>query len=884
MALAAGTWLGPYEVLSLLGSGGMGEVYRARDIRLGRDVAVKVLPEAFAKDAHRIARFRREAQVLASLNHPNIAAIYGLEESGAAYALVMELVEGPTLAGLIAGASEGAIAAGEEVHPMHRQSCGTIPPDEALQIAKQIADALEAAHEKGIIHRDLKPANIKISPEGTVKVLDFGLAKAFNLQDSGSNLNPTDSPTWSISPISIGVILGTATYMSPEQARGRPANKRADIWSFGCVLYETLTGRQAFGGETVSDITAAILGRDPDWQALPEGTPSSIRVLLRRCLQRDAKLRLHDIADARIEIEEALDPARAMPMIEAGLPPRSRPITRFAIPLPQSDRLTLGRKPILALSPDGSHLVYVGSRAGSCALHVRPIDRLEATPIPGSEGAEAPFLSPDGQSVGFFAEGKLKKVALSGGAPLTLCNAPENRGATWSPDDTIILTPSAPLGLFRVSAGGGTPKLITVPDRRKGEYSHRWPEILPGGRAALFTIWTAGSFDDARIAVLSLHTGEHRVLIEGGAHARYIPSGHLVYARTGGLLAVPFDLRRLEVTGLPVSAVEGVSMDPGMGCADFSCSNDGSLIYVPGGSRTGERVLVWVDRKGRARPLPALPNAYVSPRLSPAGERLAVGIEGANSGLWLYDLARGTLSRLTVSGLIPYPIWTPDGARVTFRAAPEGPVNLYWMAADGSSPMERLTTSENFQYPGSWSPDGQALIFSEADPTTAWDIWVLKLEGDRTPRPFLRTPSNEIAATFSPSGHWLAYVSDESGRDEVYVRAYPGPGGKWQISTEGGDEPLWARSGRELFYRNGHKMMAVIVELEPTFAAAKPKCLFEGRYETTSYAYLPNYDISPDGRRFLMVKGSEQESAAMQINVVLNWSEELKGVVPKEKK
>src|SRR5213078_4354550 len=471
MPLAAGTRLGPYEIIAPLGAGGMGEVYRARDSRLAREVAIKVLPAAMASDAERMARFQREAQTLASLNHPNIASIYGLEESGGVRALVMELVEGPTLAERIAGGSAGAGLA----PPARAQQAAPLPLDEALGIAKQIAEALEAAHERGIIHRDLKPANIKVTEGQTVKVLDFGLAKAFNPQDSAANLNQTNSPTLGIADTQVGVILGTAAYMSPEQARGKPVDKRTDIWSFGCVLYEALTGRQAFAAETVSDTIAAILGRDPDWQALPQATPANIRALLRHCVKKDAKLRLHDIADARIEIEEALDPSRAIPVIGAVLAepraarrrraitwslaalaavsigvalwsllrataPPARPIVRLSVALPPSDRLALGLTPTIALSPDGSRLVYVANRAGAQQLYVRPIDRNEATAIPGTEGAESPFFSPDGQSLGFFAEGKLKKVSLSGGAALTLCSAAAIRGASWGPDDNIILT------------------------------------------------------------------------------------------------------------------------------------------------------------------------------------------------------------------------------------------------------------------------------------------------------------------------------------------------------------------------------------------------------------------------------------------------------------
>jgi serine/threonine-protein kinase len=527
--------------------------------------------------------------------------------------------------------------------------------------------------------------------------------------------------------------------------------------------------------------------------------------------------------------------------------------------------------------------VYAADHSGSTQLYVRAIDRVEATPIPGTEGADGPFFSPDGQSVGFLVGFRLKKVSLSGGAPYTVCSAFSSRGASWDPDDTIVFALSND-GLFRVSTAGGTPKPLTFLDRKKGEIAHRWPEILPDSRAVLFTIWTASNFnwDNERIGVLSLKTGERRVLVEGGTYARYAPSGHLVYARAGELLAVPFDLKRLEVTGPPVSILKGVRMSPITGAADFSLSGDGSIAYVPGGSSISERTLLWVDRNGEARPLAAPPGPYFFPRLSPDGQRLVVSFPVTNPGLWVYDLARGTLTRLMESAVVTRSIWTPDGKHVTmnFPSPQSGANSLYWMLADGSGAVERLTASENAQFPGSWSPDGQVLAFSEADPTTGLDIWMLGLRGDRKPQPFLRTAANEGGPLFSPDGRWLAYVSDEIGRNEIYVRPFPGPGGKMQISTEGGREPMWARDGRQLFYRNGDKMMVTAVETQPAFAAFKPELLFEGHYEPGWSPIERGYDVSPDGKRFLMVKAGEQESPPTQLNVVLNWSDELLRLAP----
>jgi eukaryotic-like serine/threonine-protein kinase len=559
--------------------------------------------------------------------------------------------------------------------------------------------------------------------------------------------------------------------------------------------------------------------------------------------------------------------------------PPTQAITRFVVALPPTDQII--DDVAVALSPDASHLVYVASNGGVGQLYLRSINRFEATPIRGTEGAYNPFFSPDGQSVGFAAKGELKKVSLSGGAPLTLCSASQLRGATWAPDGTIIFAPSTGSGLYRVSASGGTPMPLTVPDRKKGDVSHRWPEILPEGKALLFTIW-AGA--ERRVGLLSLKTGEQRVLVEGGTFPQYVPPGYIVYGREGGLQAVPFDSKRLAVTGSPVSVLEDVDMNPVNGTVSLSASADGSLAYVPGVSGPGKRTLLWVDRKGVSQTISVPSRVFKNVQLSPDGKRLAVGIIDTNPGLWIYELARGTLTRLTTSVLNPYAIWTPDGKRVTFRSAISNPFNLAWMPINGIGVEERLTTGEGLPIPSSWSPDGQVLAYSEQGPTTGWDIWLLKLEGDRKPRPFLQTASNEGGAAFSPDGRWLAYQSDESGRDEIYVGSFPEAGRKWQISTEGGTEPLWGKNGRELFYRNGDKMMAAAVETKPMFAAGKPKLLFKGDYAGGPFSFWPNYGVSPDSQRFLMMKATEPERYTSQINVVLNWSEELKEKFPTAKK
>ncbi len=856
MTLAPTQRLGSYQIVAPLGAGGMGEVYRARDAKLGREVAVKLLPEAFARDPERLARFEREAHLLASLNHPNIAAIYGLEESEGASFLILELVPGETLA--------------------ERLTARALPVDEALAVARQIAEALEAAHEKGIIHRDLKPANVKVTPAGIAKVLDFGLAKALSPDTPSQGLSR--SPTITSGATREGLILGTAAYMSPEQARGKPLDKRTDIWSFGCVLYESLTGRKAFDGETVSDTLVQILRSEPDWTTLPSTIPSNIAGLLRRCLRKDAYRRLRDIGDARLEIEEALENLSSLSPAPAESIGAPRPLMRLAITLAPEAPLALEKQTAVALSPQGTELVYVALRAGATQLYRRPMDQFEATPMPGTEEARGPFFSPDGQWVGFLAGGKLKKVSIQGGAPLTICDAADGRGACWGPDGHIVFAPTAASGLLRVSADGGIPDPVTALDFENGERTHRWPEVLPGGKALLFTLGTAGTatFDDGLIAILSLRTGERRILLKGGTDARYVPTGHLVYARAGSLLAAPFDLARLAVTGPVLPILEGV-MTEVTGASHFAFSRVGSLIHVPGGTQQVRRTLFWTARDGTEQPLALPPRWYEEPRLSPDGQRLALAIGGMTHDLWVYDFSRGTLTRLTFEADNFAPIWTPDGKRIAFSSNREGASNLFWKAADGSGADERLLASEYEKVPGSWSPDGRLLAFTEYHPQTGADLWVLSLEADRMPQPLLRTPFNEYGPMFSPDGHWIAYTSDESGRNEVYLMSFPGPGGKWQISADGGAEPLWSRDGKEIFYRNEERMMSVRISTDPAFSVTAPEQLFKsgpGKALGIWITGLPQYDVGP-GNRFVMIAESEEREAPTQLSATLEWFADL---------
>jgi serine/threonine-protein kinase len=898
MPIETGTRLSSYEIISQIGAGGMGEVYRARDTKLGREVAIKVLPEAFA-ESERLARFEREARLLASLNHPNIATLFDLQEHDGTHFLVLELVPGETLA--------------------ERIQQGPIPIDEAVPLFKQIAEALEAAHEKGIIHRDLKPSNIKVTPEGKVKILDFGLAKALAGEPVTQNLS--ESPTLTREFTETGVVLGTAPYMSPEQARGKTVDKRADIWAFGCCLYEALTGKVAFLGDTVADTIAKIVEREPDWQMLPPTTPPFVRSLLRRCLQKDANRRLHDIADARIEIEDAdTEPSvgeiprarksRALPWILAALaalaagvagwylkPSAPRPVSKMIVEVEPAEWLgsrarTLPQfrmsRTAVAFSRDGKYLVFNAGDSEGFRLYLRPMDGLEAQPIPFTEGALGPFYSPDGKWIGFWANGSLKKVPIGGGPAITLCDTSSLPvGASWGPNGTIVFGKDEG-GILEISSDGGEPRAIT--HLAEGEYSHRLPYILPDGETVLFTkLKRRRGWDEAQIVAFSLETGEQKVLVDNGVDARYSLTGHLVFVRSGTLMAVPFDLKRLEVTGGPVGvaeikqAVNARHDASGTGSGQFSFSDSGSLAYVPGGIfLSPEKSLVLVDRDGAAEVLAAPKADYYYPRLSPDGRRIAVSVRSVQEwDIWAYDITRGTSTRITQDESVETsPIWSPDGHRIAFISDRTGKSSLYGIPADSSGSAERLTTLEQVSA-ASWSPDGLALVILHRASEGNNDIWILPLEGE--PQPFVESPFHELYPTFSPDGRWLAYVSNQSGRLEVYVTSYPGPGPKHQISVNGGRAPSWAPNGRELFYHSFEVdrerfMWAVKITTNPTFIAGKPRVLFKRDF----VGQVPSrgYDVTPDGRFLLVQAESPRQEEVTKIHITLNWFEELKRLLP----
>jgi len=897
--LVHGSRLGSYEILSALGVGGMGEVYRARDTKLQRDVAIKVLLPAVANDPDRLARFSREAQVLASLNHPNIAAIYGVEESGGVTALVMELVEGEDLSQRIAR--------------------GRIAIDEALPIARQIAEALEAAHDLGIIHRDLKPANIKLRSDGTVKVLDFGLAKATD-PTAGASASAMNSPTLSIHATQAGIILGTAAYMAPEQARGTAVDKRADIWAFGVVLFEMLSGRRPFEGDTLSDTLASVLKTDPEWGALPADVPRAVRRLLAICLNKDMKARLRDMGEARRQIDEALDggddaPAPTVTSVPAAgrrhlLPwlvasilgvafistlvvwspwrlAQSSPPRTLLTHVGADVSLPVEQGASAVLSPDGTTLAFTGARQGG--LFIRKLAQLQATALVGTGGASNPFFSPDGQWIAFFAGGKLKRVSVAGGAALELCAAPDNRGGTWSEDDTIIFAPNR-TSLERVSsAGGASAPFGTLSE---GASAQRWPQALPGGKAVLYSErYSEAVFDSANLVVATVAGGPPKVVVRGGYYGRYLPSGHLLYVQRGTLFAVPFDLARLETVGRAVPALENVIANPATGGAQFAFSLDGTLAYMAGQAFTGDRRIDWMAQDGKPLVLRAAVSDWRQPRFSPDGESLALTIsDGKQNDIWVYQWAGDRLTQLTFdSESDGRPVWSPDGRRILFasdRARPGTP-NLYSVSADGSGATERLTNALETHTSDSWHPSGRFVVFAAGRATTGLDLVILPMAGDGIsgsspgkPTDFLATPASERDAIFSPDGRWIAYTSNESGRDEVYVRSFPGPGGPWRISTEGGSFPRWSAAANDLmFLLHGTSLMVVsYATAGGSFHAEKAQPWTSTRVVATGAS---PYDLHPDGKRIATTAAvDDARETRDQVVFIMNFFDHLRRIAP----
>jgi eukaryotic-like serine/threonine-protein kinase len=884
LSISIGSKLGSIEVLSTIGRGGMGEVYRARDTRLGRDVAIKILPDEFSRDPDRLARFQREAEVLASLNHPNIAAIHSLEEVQDARFLVLELVEGETLA--------------------ERISRGRLPVDEALHIAKGICEALEAAHEKGIVHRDLKPANVKITPEGNVKVLDFGLAKAYEPQPGNHALSNSPTMGSMVAATSVGVILGTAAYMSPEQAKGRSVDRRSDIFAFAAVLYEMLLGRPAFEGEDLTEILGRVVTADPDWSRLPANTPAVIHKLLRRGLKKDPRQRLGDIRDARLDIEEALmEPATTTtPVTRAVRHPRLAWIiaaaamliaTGLAIPAmrhvseptPAEMRVDINTPPAgasayatyLALSPDGSRIAFVADAGGTTKLWLRALNRTEAQPMEGTDGAALPFWSPDGRSIGFFnfQLAKLYRIDVGGGPPTVLADAPRGSGGAWSPDGTILFSPAANTPLWRVAASGGEAVPLTKLDPPR-QTSHRFPTFLQDGRHFLF--YATGSADESGIYLASLDGTEAKRVSPADTAAAYIPPDWVLFVRQTSLVARRLDLARGELLGDTATLANLVAFDRGLAQGLFSVSGTGRIAYRSTVGVT-QKQLTWFDRTGKALGVAGEPdsNSVGYPQLSADGRRLAITRAVQNNGdIWLLDLARSGLSRLTFDeALDSYALWSPDATHIVFSSQRKGGItNFYMKSSAGSGADELLFENPNVKIPQDWSSDGRFLLYYEVQPKTGRDLWVLDMTTkELKPRVVANTPFEEKEAQFSPDGRWVAYETNESGRFQIVVQSFPDVSGKWQVSTAGGTQPRWRADGKELYFiAPDSKLMAVPVNgSSAAFEAGTPVALFQTRISGGG-ALPPNrpqYAVSRDGR--FLINQDIEDSATSPITLILNW-------------
>jgi len=905
MAGQPGQQLGHYRLVEKIGEGGMGVVWRATDTTLNRDVAIKMLPQGLAADVSRMQRFEQEARLLASLNHPHIATIHGFHEDAGGRFLAMELVEGEDLSERIA-----------------RES---IPLERVIEIATQIAEALEVAHSQGVIHRDLKPANIKLTSTGQVKVLDFGLAKALSIDPaSGSSAgDPAHSPTMTSAGTLAGMIIGTAAYMSPEQARGKSADRRADVWAFGCLLYEMLTRTRPFDGETISDALASVLKEHPDWSALPVETPAAIRRLLRRCLTKDPRQRLGDAGAVRLELREALEPLppeEQTAPAEAAPPPaparrrvlpwvvtavavvaaiaamviggKSEPVAtepfHLAIPLPSGVKLNDDQQSTLAVSPDGRHLVLVASIDEGTELYLRSLNKPETKVIPGTLNGDNPFFSPDGRWIGFFADGKLKKVSIVDGALITVCDSPGTpRGAAWGENDRIVFPRHFDGGLFVVDGSGGESAPLTELDDERRERTHRWPHFIPGSDVVLFTVATLDSpeyYDDALIDAVDMKTGERKTVYKGASWARYLPTGHLLLAREGLLFAVAFDVDRLEVTGNPEPVVQEVMGARNSGVVYADVAQNGMLAYFAGKATTRRAVLTWRHFDGRSEPVAGAPiDGYVDPAVSPDGRRIAVAIAADDGSfhVWTYDIERETPTRITFEGNNRSPMWTPDGKSLVFSSVRDGQGAVYIKSADGSGTERVVHVIEGVTtVPSDVSRNG--LVTMEVYGSSRSDLYTKSLDDlDAEAVEFSGGAAAEIHGTISPDGRWIAYTSDEMDTYDVFVRPFPGPGGRWQISKNGGIHPKWSPDGRQLFYRIGRKLYAVDVGVgeDGAFRPGTQQLLLD---DLPRAQLAASYGVSPDGKAIIVPEPADASGTPEQITVVVNWLDEMERLLAAE--
>ncbi|MBY0312551.1 MAG: protein kinase [Phycisphaerales bacterium] len=877
--------IGPYPIERELGRGGMGVVYLARDPRLNRPVAIKVLPAAFVADPMRVQRFEREARTLAQLNHRNVGMIFGLEDAAGQRLLVLEYIPGYTLTDKLVR--------------------GPMLLDEALRVAMQVCEGLEAAHERDVVHRDLKPDNLRVTPEGLLKILDFGLATQQH-QDAngpgGSHLTQA------------GMVMGTPGYMSPEQARGVPTDKRTDIWAFGCVLFEMLSGYKAFGGETVSDCLVAILEREPDYTLLPARTPNRLRDLLRKLLIKDPRRRMRDIGDARIELEDVLTQPQSGWYQATGASARPGTLARLIMPLSMPGvaqgasgsvattmELTLvnSARSAVAISADGSTVAFVAGKTPQSMLYVRRMDGHDARPVPGTAGADAPFFSADGTKLGFFADGKLKRVALTGGAPVTLTAAPRHQGGSWDSDDTIYFIPDWQRGVMKIPAAGGAAALVTDPDLGSGEIALMAPDVLPGSRHALVSVWTGtgNGHDDALITAIDLRTGARKPLIHGGCNARYLASGHIIFSRGGSLLAVAFDPERLEVFGSPLAVEDKVLGNALGGSAQFAAGGDGTLVVAHGPVWEPRCQIMISAREGEPRAIISDAKPFCAPAIAPSGRLLAVQVQGATDHIWLYDLDRPANpgSRVTFLGDNACPIFTPDGTRIAFRSNMSGQYELYWMpiasaggGGGGGGTPDLLYSSDRSPFPCGFADNGRTLVFVQQKQNAAvpgapaaaggLEIWSVGVDDPNSARPIAQSQASCWGASVSPDGRFLAYVCDETGRPEVYVQTMAGTPTRRQVSVEGGTAPLWAKSGGELYFRTGEQIIAVRVAVEPAFMVGRPRVMFQG-VMTPATSTSANCDVTPAGE-FVFLRAQEDQSKVTHLDVILNWFTELRRRVP----
>ena len=873
VVLTKGTMVSHYRIIEKIGAGGMGEVYLAEDSQLDRKVALKFLPPHLCQDEDCRKRFKREAQAAAKLDHPNIVTIHEVSEFQNRSFFAMEHIEGKSLRELI----------GEK----------KLDLDKAVDLAAQICEGLARAHQAGIIHRDIKPSNIALDADGRAKILDFGLAAV----QGSEHLTQT------------GSTLGTIGYMSPEQAQGKEVDHRSDIFSFGVILYEMITGRRPFERDNEVATIQAIVSAAPEPLArYKSNVPDDLQRIVSKLMAKDPASRYQHIDEVPVDLK-AIDSNRvgspALNGIDVGKPVSKkslhwvrilpwgfaalmallaiwsltrtpaespRPVARIVVaPSKTAPVPTDAGGPVLAVSPDGKRLVYMSKIGSTYPLALREIGQLEASVLPGTEGGGRPFFSPNGQWIGFFAGGELKKLFLDGGKPVSLCEARLGMDGSWDIDDTIFFTPVFSGGIWKISANGGEPIQVTIP--AEGEFGHWSASVLPGGKAMLFTIWNT-TFDDSHVAVLDRKTGKWRSLVRGATDARYSPTGHILYAQSGTIVAAPFDLDRLEIGEPRVPVLADVMQSTGSGHAQMGFSEDGLLYYMQGGKWMARRKIAWVDRQGEIEPLPLPAAAYSYPSLSPDGQRMAVTkFERGDDQIWVHELGGERMTRLTFESSNYNPVWTPDGNWLSFVSYRNGPFNIFHIPVDRSRPEEALLTGpiKSFdQYPNSWSPDGKALLFTVSDPETRRDVWLLSVDDKDNPQPLIRTTANEQGAYFHPSGNWIAYLSDESGRNDVFVTPFPGSGTVIPISTHGGSFPRWSRDGRELFYRSHDSMMVVDIQTEPRFQASTPRALFEDKHGS--------YDVAPDGRFVMIV--SDPGDVPERLIMVFNWFEELNRLVP----